>query len=166
MIEEWKTIKGWEDYQISNLGNVWSKKRKMQLKLSSNLDGYQRICLHNGSYRKWFYVHDLVARHFIDDPPDWLELEVNHKDNDRSNNRVDNLQWCDHAYNMYYSTGNQDRISNCKKSSHKPIQIVETGEIYDSIAAACRERGWSYNYICQVCGTDRTAYGYHFIRLS
>ena len=97
--ELWKTIKGFEDYQVSTFGNVWSKKKKQIIQTQTIKGGYKRVRLR----KKWLFVHQLVARAFIYDPEPWEELEVNHLDFNPSNNRVENLQWCDHAYNMHYS---------------------------------------------------------------
>ena len=97
-MEEWRDIEGYEGlYQVSNLGNIKSLKdnygrsRIKILKLKKRKDGYIQINLHKNGIIKTFRVHQLVARAFIDNPNNLKE--INHKDENPSNNRVDNLEW-------------------------------------------------------------------------
>ena len=115
MEEIWKDIEGYEGYyQISNLGNVKSlarnvirsdgviqphKERIMDKRVS--IDGYYIAKLTVNRKSKSIGIHILVARHFIPNPDNLPE--VNHKDLDRKNNRVDNLEWCTHQDNVRYS---------------------------------------------------------------
>lgn len=104
MREIWKSIKGWEGlYEVSNLGNVKSLKygKERILKPGKHKDGYLRINLSNNGRRKNFSIHRLVAEVFISNP--YKLPEVNHKDENKLNNRVDNLEWCNRQYNVDYS---------------------------------------------------------------
>lgn len=111
MNEIWKDIPGYESkYQVSNLGNVRSLNylRTGGIKLltqGTDKRGYKRVGLYKDGKRKRYLVHRLVAMTFIsnyDDLP-----QVNHKDENKANNCVDNLEWCDAKYNMNYGTRNE-----------------------------------------------------------
>ena len=89
MNEEWKPIENYEDlYWVSNLGNVKSKRKDK--KLSINLDGYYVVNLSKNGKTKTFTVHRLVAKTFISNPDNLPQ--VNHKDENKLNNNVDNLE--------------------------------------------------------------------------
>lgn len=105
MIEEFKdiVIPGYEGlYRVSNLGRVWSIKRKIFIKPNVDPTGYWKVCLTNHNH-KWrqYAIHRLVASAFIPNPAGFPA--VNHKDECKSNNCVDNLEWCTQAYNNRYS---------------------------------------------------------------
>ena len=118
MKEIWVPIKGFEKlYEVSNLGNVRSVdrvivsssglKRRCKgviLKQSVNKDGYNIVGLSNSGSGITIQTHLLVARHFIPNPNNLPE--VNHKDENKTNNRVDNLEWCTHLYNSNYGCRN------------------------------------------------------------
>lgn len=106
MEEIWKDIKGYEGlYQVSNFGRIKSIKRKNTKggirKLNVDKYGYNYIILYNYDIIKTLKVHRLVAKAFIPNPNNLPQ--INHKDKNRKNNRVDNLEWCDVTYNIQYS---------------------------------------------------------------
>lgn len=106
MEEIWKDIKGFEGlYQVSNKGNV--KNRFNKLISQENCKGYLRVHLHKNSKYSHFLVHRLVAEAFIDNSSNLPQ--VNHKDEDKTNNCVENLEWCDAKYNVNYGTSNYRR---------------------------------------------------------
>ena len=95
MKEIWKDCKGYEGkYQVSNLGRVWSIGSQKYLKGSYDRDGYIQVYLtaKNGKV-KMEKVYRLVALVFLDNPNNYPQ--VNHKDKNKQNNCVDNLEWCD-----------------------------------------------------------------------
>ena len=102
MIEKiWKPIIGYENlYKINNYGEVLSLRSNKILKPNNNGIGYFIIQLCKNGKRKNYLIHRLVAEHFLDNPNNLPE--VNHKDEDKSNNFVNNLEWCKHKYNMNY----------------------------------------------------------------
>lgn len=105
MQEEWRDVKGYEGrYKVSSLGRVYSHLTHRYLKNGHTVRGYCFVSLCLDGRPKNFLVHRLVATSFIPNP---LNLpEVNHKDENRENNRVDNLEWCTPKYNCQYGTRN------------------------------------------------------------
>ncbi|MDN3641161.1 NUMOD4 motif-containing HNH endonuclease [Lutimonas halocynthiae] len=103
-IETYKDILGYEGhYQISNLGNIKSLKRNCENVLSPSVDntkGYYRICLYKKGKRKSYYVHQLVAIAFLNHVPNGNGLVVDHINNDKSNNKEDNLQIISNRENL------------------------------------------------------------------
>lgn len=127
-MEIWKDIKGYEGlYQISNYGNVKSLERVIEdnkgsyikkekiLTPTINNRGYYHIGLRNNSKTKYYYVHRLVAEAFIPNPNNYPI--INHKDEDKTNNKVDNLEWCTPKYNANYGTAIQRRITTTDYST-------------------------------------------------
>lgn len=128
MIEIWKPIVGYEDlYQVSSLGNVRSLRRGTIMSPSIAPNGYLIITLSNGGKRS-FGVHRLVAQAFLPNYSD--TLEVNHKDEDKANNCVDNLEMCTRLYNIRYGTG-IDRHSKSKRTNNhrRVLQYYPSGEL-------------------------------------
>ena len=106
--EVWKDIPGYETlYQVSNFGQVKSLNYRRSgkeriLKQGLEYQGYYRVCLRKNNKNNWFLVHRLVATAFI---PNHDNLPcVNHKDENKDNNHVDNLEWCTYQYNNNYGT--------------------------------------------------------------
>lgn len=123
MKEIWKDIEGYEGlYQISNTGKVKSLKRKYKTKKCDEIikspslasRGYFRLPLCKEGKVKYFYIHRLVAQAFIPNPENLPQ--VNHKDENKLNNNVTNLEWCTHTYNMNYGNINIKRyLSNASR---------------------------------------------------
>lgn len=154
MNEIWKDIEGYSGlYQISNLGRVKSLGRRGKgcsledriLKHNINRNGYHLINLKDVNHiAKWYSVHRLVVIHFIPNP-DNLPI-INHRDEDPSNNCVDNLEWCTTQYNNSYGTVIERQSNNKKGQSNtwlnKPIlQYSLEGEFiaeFDSTTQAAQ----------------------------
>ena len=106
MSEVWKQIDGYENYQISNFGRIKRlpsryRKTEMIIRQMVNRYGYHRITLwKNGQYKR-FSVHRLVMEYFSTNPLN--KQEINHKDSNPANNRLDNLEWCTHSENVKYA---------------------------------------------------------------
>lgn len=103
--EIWKDIKGYEGlYQVSNFGRVMNVKKNKLVKQEIIHNGYVRVTLFNNGKPKWFFIHRLVAIAFIPNPHNYPQ--INHKDENKLNNCVDNLEWCTAKYNSNYGTRN------------------------------------------------------------
>lgn len=99
---EMKPIVGWEGlYEITEDGKVYSLKRNIFLKPRLSMDGYNRVCLCNDKFRREYRVARLVAEAFLEKPVD--KTQVNHKDYNRQNDAMDNLEWVTDYENTYYS---------------------------------------------------------------
>lgn len=139
-METWMKIN--DDYEISESGTVRSVdryitacskngkkfkkfKRGVTLKPCDNGKGYLSVNLHIDGKTQKQYIHRLVACAFIDNPNNFNE--INHKDENKSNNSVSNLEWCDHLYNINYGNCIE---KNKKNNSKKPIcQYTLNGEL-------------------------------------
>lgn len=150
-MEIWKSVEGYEGYEVSNYGNIKGP-RKMLTK-QKNSRGYYRVAINN----KFCLVHRIVAQAFVDNPNGYPI--VNHKDEDKTNNHASNLEWCTHKYNSNYG----DAPTRSAQKSRKPvIQILPNGEIvkWESLRAVERELGFSHNNISRACkGYCKKAYG-------
>ena len=93
-MEIWKTIEGFEDYEVSNFGRVKSFKcgKEKILTLRIDFHGYYKACLHTDKIPKTMKIHQLVAIAFLDHKTCGHKLVVNHIDFNKLNNHVDNLE--------------------------------------------------------------------------
>lgn len=149
MQEVWKDIKDYEGkYKISNLGRIKSYAQKSNGKITegySDAKGYKTIYLYDKpQHGKWYKIHRLVAMTFIENPNNLPQ--VNHKDENKANNSVDNLEWCTNYYNSHYGTRAQRAgLSNrcCETTSKKVYSIDADGNIeyFDSTGEAERQTG-------------------------
>ena len=99
---EMKPIAGWEGlYEITEDGKVYSLKRNIFLKPRLSMDGYNRVCLCNDKFRREYRVARLVAETFLEKQID--KTQVNHKDYNRQNDTMDNLEWVTDYENTYHS---------------------------------------------------------------
>lgn len=159
MNEIWKPIKGYENrYLISDKGEVKSIKHNKILKKELRRN-YWSVQLFNGVKYKHFSIHRLVGLNFIDNP-DNLPY-INHKDENKLNNNVNNLEWCTCSYNINYGTS----ITRSKeKKSVSILKLSKNGEIlntYNSISDAEKETGIYNSNIVKCCkGERKTAGGY------
>lgn len=158
-MEIFKDIQGYPNYQVSNMGRIWSKKRQIYLKPYKNNSGYLTVCLTaiNGKIKREL-IHRLVAIAFLDNPNDYPC--VNHKDENKENNQLTNLEWCDRSYNINYGSRNE----RASKAIGKPVRCIETGIIYPSGKACAEALGTSADIVSKVLhGKSRckTANGYH-----
>lgn len=117
--EVWKLIDCFDNYQISNWGRVKRLKgygctKERLLKLAKVKGGYLQVKLCKDGISKIFLVHRLVAQHFIDNPNNLQE--INHKSEDKTDNRVQNLEYCDRKYNNSYGTRNGRIAETLSKS--------------------------------------------------
>lgn len=161
-MEIWKEIEGYKGlYEVSTLGMVRSLTRNKMLN-SEIRCGYKRVTLTKGKTKKHFLVHRLVAKAFLPNPDNLPE--VNHRDEDKINNHVTNLEWCTRLYNNNYGTHNKRVAESNTNNPNRSIQVmcVETGVVYPSLSEIKRLFGFHKSYICVSCKNNKTAYGYHW----
>ena len=132
-----KPIKDYEDYHITDDGKVISYKysKPRIMKTWYQASGYENIKLCKNNQTKHFLIHRLVAEAFIPNPNNLPE--VNHKNKNRQDNRVENLEWCDRITNLYDSYSTMSPVRNhivCELYSPKGNKIGE----FESIQAAAR----------------------------
>ena len=165
--EVWKDILGFEGhYQVSNLGRVKSIKFRTEriLKPANNGYGYLFVKLCKNGEQKKFKVHRLLCQAFLPNPNNLPD--VNHKDENPSNNRVENLEWCDCKYNNNYGSHNQkvfEKTTNGKLS--KPVlQYTKDGifvKEWKSTHDVERILEYAHSYISACClGKRKSANGF------
>ena len=155
-----KVITGYPDYLISESGEIFSLKSNRNLKPYKTTKGYLQVRLDSG---KAFHVHRLVAEAFIPNPDNLPQ--INHKNEDKTDNRVENLEWCDCLYNVNYGNGINKR--SCSLSITKSKRVakcnsnMEIIEEFNSVLEARALTGINNSKIGECCnGKRRSAGGY------
>ena len=160
----WKTILIAPNYLISNNGKVKNKISGKILKLRYDKDGYLKVQLSTPlKKQKNFFVHRLVANAFLSSPNN-LPV-VNHKDENRANNNVDNLEWCTIAYNNAYGTHNEKVKKTNQEKYGKKIKARKDNKeyLFFSVKEAARVLNVSYsNIFACLKGRLKTTGGYIF----
>ena len=173
MKEIWKDIPGYEGlYQVSNLGRVKSlvyvtrcsqvKREKILTQAMHN--GYVYVTLHKDGSMKSKRVHRLVANAFI--PNEAQKRCVNHKNGNKQDNTVMNLEWCTHSENSIHAwnTGLQNRNHN--KNNTKSIEVKQYSvdlqliDVFPSMNEAARKTGIHSGAISQAARNGWKAGGY------
>lgn len=165
--EEWKDIKNYEGlYQISNLGRVKkiNKSNIIICKPSIDTSGYKQIVLTKNKKRKSYKIHRLIAQAFIPNPNNLPQ--INHKDENKLNNDVSNLEWCTLQYNCNYGSRNyrctrhrQHKVQQYNKQNNlvrEYLSLKEAEKItkikYQQISSCCRNKQKSAGgYIWKYC---------------
>ena len=131
-MEEYKIIKGYENYSVSNFGNVKNNKTDRILKPKIDKDGYKRLQLYKDGKPKDFMVHRLVCNAFLENTDN--KPLVDHIDCNRQNNNVINLRWCTNSENQRNKNKTQRNTSTVKGVSfHKQINKWQTQIMIDGI---------------------------------
>lgn len=169
--EIWRNIEGFPGYQVSSLGRVKSMERKEKcrnvyrtrkekiLKPEKNKKGYLRVVLCNDGKMKHMSVHRLVCNAFLDNP---LNLpQINHINEIKEDNRVENLEYCDAKYNINFGTA----IERRSKAKSKPVKCLENGIVYQSTQEIERRLGFNHSNISACCNKRygyKTVKGFHW----
>lgn len=190
MEEVWKDIPRYEGmYQVSNLGRVKSLDRiglagqkiyGRVLKACYDKNGYCLVNLYKGGKCKTFRVHRLVAEQFIENPRNYPM--INHRDEMKTNNCTDNLEWCDAKYNANYGTKIQRQSQKlkgkpniyaqgssnyfygkryCGKDNYRARVVYcyssdkQLIQIFDTIRAVSKFLGYTEEYIGKICNGKR-----------
>lgn len=161
--EDWKDIKGYEgSYQVSNLGNVKSLIKNIILSKFDNGKGYKKVNL----LKKQFYIHRLVALNFIENPLN--KPQVNHKDGNKQNNNVENLEWCTSKENINHANinGLSDYTKSLKGKSHSMAKKVFMYDLkgyfvreFDYIRIASETLNICENNISRNCSLEKGSTG-------
>lgn len=170
MTEIWLPIEGYENlYEVSNLGrvrrleSVVNCKNGVTRKVSGKIlkpgavRGYLRVELSKNDIVRRFLLHRLVATAFIPNPNNLPQ--VNHRDENKQNNSVENLEWCSAKENINYGTG----IKRSSEKRSKPVLCVELNQIFPSLNEAARQLRLNVGNLGSVLtGRYKTTGGYHF----
>ena len=184
--DTWVMIDGFPFYEVSNEGHVRTIQhtiirkngapftvRAKELLGSDNGSGYLRVYLYKDGIKKREYIHRLVASAFIENPNN--APFINHKDNDPTNNAVENIEWCTHEENMAWmrKQGRDKRtnawLNNLHKSQekyYKPITAtsITTGEVRMFVSVnSTKKYGFEPSSVSQCCNGIRNSHaGYYW----
>lgn len=140
-MEIWKNLN--EHYQVSSEGRVKSLRKNIILKPSIRSDGYKFLNVSGYLHRRTWKVHQLVAKTFLPNPEN--KPCVNHKNGIKTDNRVENLEWCTYQENTIHAfrvlKRNPTRHFGEKNKSSKKVKCLKTGLVYCSIRAAAASVG-------------------------
>lgn len=160
MMENFDVINNYPNYGIRRSGEVKNLKTGRILKPRVNRRGYGRVTLYNSEGSKDVAIHKLIAEQFCDGYQNGYD--VNHKDGVKTNNYADNLEWCTRSDNIKHAY----EIGLKRPSGPHPIkriEIIETGEQYESIRECARCIDGDFRHIRECLkGTRQTHKGYHY----
>jgi len=181
MTEEiWKAIEGYEGiYQVSSFGRVRSVKRTVKrlgrygnnstfnvkgeiLSQWKRSDGYMSVTLRSGKKQKTYLVHRLVIETFNPNPD--ASQWINHKDENKSNNNISNLEWCTPSYNNTYNDIHLRKNMPYKKAVQQMTLDGKFIAEYESAAEAARQTGFSKGGISSSCNGEKGFANYHGYR--
>jgi hypothetical protein len=157
-MKNWKPVKDFEHlYLVSDSGDVWSIAKKRNIYQYTDGDGYKKVQLYKNSQYKMFRVHRLVALAFLQTPDNFNDYEVNHRDKNRNNNCVKNLEWVSKFKNLElrYSAPADD-VNIIDDNTNKIIAMCY------NIAEASGITGLMPNIISKHIETQEPINGYRF----
>lgn len=153
-----KDIKNYEGlYAVTSCGKVWSYKSKKFLKLRERKDGYLCVDLCKDGIKKTCFIHRLVAEAYIPNPEN--KPQINHIDEDKSHNWINNLEWATAKENVNHGTRNE----RARKANGKPVYCVELDKVFSNAREAGKEIGRTSSAVCYCLhGNTKTCGGYHW----
>ena len=155
---KWKTIPECPMYECSSCGLIRNTVNGNILKMSKNQKGYYQVCIYINHKRKILFPHRLVAQLFIQNPDN--KPFVNHIDGCKTNNDINNLEWCTAKENTQHALRTGLAKSGINK---KQVKCIESGLIFDSCCAAGKFYGITNGFINAVCNhRKKSAHGLHF----
>lgn len=150
MSEAWRDISGYEGlYQVSDQGRVRNARSGRVLKPGAGHNGYYMVRLSRNNYAWTQRVNRLVAAAFIPNPKNLPQ--VNHKNGIKTDNRVENLEWCTASHNQLH----RHRVLGQPADNCKPILCIETGQVFPSMTAAAQSLGLHLGNVSRVCAGKR-----------
>lgn len=149
--EYWCEIEGFDGrYSVSTFGRVWNNEtNKLLCGCRKKSDGYMCVTLRKDNKSKTFRLHRLVAKAFLPNPKNLPQ--VNHRDENKCNNRVDNLEYCSNQYNVEYS--------QAKEVVQKDLKTGEVIEVFKSVSEAQRQTGIQQSHIAECCNGKQSSAG-------
>ena len=152
--EIWKNIIDFEKYSVSNFGRIKNNETGYILKGGFDKDGYKQVtlCKNNKQYNR--RICRLVAQAFIPNPNNFPQ--VNHKDENKSNDNVCNLEWCNAEYNNNYG----NKIKNAKNT--KNVICIETNELFNSIRQLAQKINTSHTTIARYIRNNQPFNNLHY----
>lgn len=172
--EEWRDIQGYDGiYQVSNLGRVKSLSRinyanhHQKERILVPVDHgkiYLFVHLSKGKKVKQTLIHRLVANAFLPNPDN--KPQVNHLDEDKTNNRVDNLEWCTSQENVTYGHRIENSWKTRTKNNKRGRQVKKISlsgkvlKVYSTVTCAAEENGVTSPAIASAIGRNGTSAGY------
>lgn len=168
MKEIWKVMKESNNYEISNYGKVRTIKSGKIRKTTINNKGYEQIIICINKKPQSFYIHRLVANNFIENPNNYKE--INHINENKLDNRVCNLEYCNTKYNCNYGTRNI-RIIDSKRDTFKTIIQKDKNnniiKVWKDIIEIQENTNYNKHNIYKCCeGKYKYAYGYKWMYIS
>lgn len=155
-MEKWITSKQYPDYECSDLGRIKNKTTNKILKGTISNKGYIMVHIKN---KKNISVHRLIAEAFIDNPEN--KPFINHIDGNKTNNNINNLEWCTHLENVRHMINTLHK--NPGGRNKRSIRCVETNTVFESAVQAEKEMNIFNGTIIQCCnGKRKSTHGYHF----
>ena len=147
-MEYWKDVKEYDNYEVSNNGGVLNKKIRRVLKHGINTNGYPIVVLSKKGVTKTKTIHRLVANAFIEGCNDGLVID--HKDGNKENNNISNLEFCTSSENnkRAYDNGLKNPSHPYNQPNSRKVRVIETGEIYSSVRECARNTGGNSRHIC------------------
>ena len=159
-------------YQVSNIdGKIKSLKfgKEKMLKAGKRKDGYEFVILCKDGKQKNFLIHRLVAYMFIENDDPECKTEVNHIDENKENNCVENLEWCTREYNNNYGTRNERLGKASGKTRSKKVigySLTDTKVIILQSTKQAKKFGFNQGCICECCNGKRKSHkGYKWFYL-
>lgn len=156
-MERWLTIKDFPNYEVSDKGKIKNSKTGRILKTRINEHGYEQVQLRKDRFPITKRVHRLIADTFYDGNHDGLD--VNHIDGNKTNNSLDNLEFCTRHHNVQHAfdTGLK------QPSRQMKVRVIETGEVFNSIRECGRVLRCNQSDIVKcLSGKSKTCGGYHY----